>query len=76
MITKTSNIVSKTKESLWVDNSESIDGTFCYGLTKRAIEIMLEKKVSKNTEVWGPVAKKLNLTRKVVPQLIKVSKKK
>jgi spore coat polysaccharide biosynthesis protein SpsF len=75
MIVETSKLVSKITGPVWVDNSKSIDGTFCYGLNKDAIEIMSKRKESINTEVWGPLAKKLNITRKTVPQNIKVNKK-
>ena len=68
MIKDSFKIISESQTPLWIDNSNSIDGTFCYGLNKEALNIMLNKKESTDTEVWGELANRLKIPKTSVKQ--------
>lgn len=74
LIKDTSMIISKSVGPFWVDNSKSIDGTFCYGLTIEALKTMLNENENNDTEVWGPFAERLRIPKAFVPQRMNVKK--
>ena len=74
MVRQSFKLILKAKSALWIDNSNSIDGTFCYGLNKDALNIMINNKKSVDTEVWGTLANKLQIPKACVKQDFNVNK--
>ena len=74
MIKDSFKIISKSKTPFWIDNSNAIDGTFCYGFNQDAIRLMLNKKNSKDTEVWGTHANRLKIPKTSVKQNFRAKK--
>ena len=54
-------ILLKNQRKIWINNSNSIDGTFGYGMTFNAIEYANEKKTSVNNEVWGKMLSAMDI---------------
>lgn len=58
-------------KKMWIDNSNSIDGTFGYGMTFKAIEYANKNKKSRMNEVWGKMISAMDIEKQILPPLYK-----